>query len=313
MAKKVKVKGQRTGLQKFNKFLFVVFIILLIATILIVTLSSAKGTIVETAETEFVDEPKIEAFQPGTYGGIEFKTVDDVVNYYVKCYDYTKTLTAEYVENGENKTYYKLLGDENLVVENLLVEGKPNGTIDSLVPTILGGIFKGSVRGLSPAENRDPIYDNKEDGAIDYRTSHLLAEDVLACNVTDNKDGTITLVIQPKAQILAMPNADSQGRFFNVLGDITSTVESISLLSFSSGTVNDNFVVNYAGGTGTIKINVADNEIVEADYEMLVHIDVKHANITVFKDKNASLDIVYTNHFPATGDYLLKSRNITRK
>ena len=38
----------------------------------------------------------IDEFKAGTYGGKEFKTQEDVVNYYKECYDYTKTLTAEY-------------------------------------------------------------------------------------------------------------------------------------------------------------------------------------------------------------------------
>ena len=101
-----------------------------------------------------------------------------------------------------------------------------------------------------------------------------------------------------------MPGEDSQGRFFNVLGDISGVVSSISILSFSEGSVDDNFVVNYAGGTGTIKINVANKEIVEADYNMHVHIDVTHANVAILKDKSASLDIDYSNHFPASEQYL---------
>ena len=54
-------------------------------------------------------------------------------------------------------------------------------------------------------------------------------------------------------------------------------------------------------------------EIVEADYEMDVHIDVKHANVAILKDKKASLDIIYKNHFPASDEFLQSSRGITRK
>ena len=110
-----------------------------------------------------------------------------------------------------------------------------------------------------------------------------------------------------------MADQDPQGRFFNVLGDISSTVESINVLSFSEGTIEENFVVNYAGGTGKIKVDTKTKEIVEADYEMDVHIDVQHANVAVIKNKSASLDIVYTNHFPASDEFLKESRGITRK
>ncbi|MBR2100591.1 MAG: hypothetical protein IJ927_04635, partial [Eubacterium sp.] len=97
---------------------------------------------------------------------------------------------------------YKLLGDENLEVKNLLVEGKENATINKLVPSILGGIFKGAPKGLPPAANRDPQYDNRDDGPngtqIPQQESHLTADDVLACNVVDNGDGTINITFSPR-------------------------------------------------------------------------------------------------------------------
>lgn len=309
-----KVK-QKSALSTINKILFIIFIVLLVGTVLYVALSSPK--VAQEEKKEFVDEVKIEEFKPGTYGGIEFKTTEDVVKYYVECFNYNKTLTADYTENGEAKKYYKLLGDETLEVQNLLVEGKANATIDKLVPSILGGLFKGAPKGLPPAANRDPQYDERDDGPngtkISQLESHLTAEDILACNVVDNKDGTISITIQPKAQLLSMADQDPQGRFFNVLGDISGTVESISVLSFSEGTIDENFVVNYAGGSGTVKIDTKTKEIVEADYEMDVHIDVAHANVAVLKNKSASLDIVYKNHFPASAEFLKESRNIVKK
>lgn len=301
-----KVKD-KSGLAKFNRFLSVVLILLLIATVVIIIVSPAKVAQQETeASAEFVDEAVIDELKAGTYGGVEFSSTEDVVNYYVECYNNTKSMTVDGTYDGSPIKAYKLLGDETLNVENLLVEGKSNSTIDSLVPGIVGGLFTGGVKSLSPGNSLEPKNDFQEtsSGKIDRTVSHLTADDVLACNVTDNGDGTITLVIQPKAQTLAMPGEDSQGRFFNVLGDISSVVNSISVLSFSEGTIDENFVVNYAGGTGTIKINVANKEIVEADYNMNVHIDVKHANVAILKDKSASLDIKYANHFPASDQYL---------
>ncbi|MCM1115879.1 MAG: hypothetical protein NC397_10340 [Clostridium sp.] len=303
---------RKSGLSKFNGFLAVVLVICLIATVVMVS----RPVKVEEASTETsTGDVSVlsQSFEAGTYGGKEFKTIDDVVNYYVECFNYTKTLTAEYTEGGEAKTYYKLLGDENLGVENLLVEGKSSDIIDKLVPTILDKLFKGSVKGLSPSDNRDPNNDTRDDGKIDCTKSHLTVDDVLDANVVDNGDGTINITIQPKAAVLAMPDADPQGRFFNVLGDISSTVESIDVLSFSEGTINDNFVVNYQGGTGTVTIDTATGEITAADFVMMVHIDVKHANVAVLKNKNASLDIRYTNHFPASDEYIKTSRDLVRK
>lgn len=301
---------KKSKLSVVNSILAVVLVICVIATAIVI--NKYPKITQETATGTSEDVPVIDEFVAGTYGGKEFKSAEDVINYYVECYNYTKTLTAPYTEGGEAKTYYKLLGDETLNIENLLVEGKSNDVINKLVPGIVGGIFSGSVKGLSPSDNRDPQYDTKNDGANDCRTSALTADDVLACNVVDNGDGTINIIIQPKAVILSMPCQDAQGRFFNTLGDISSTVEKISVLSFSQGGINDNFVVDYKGGTGTITIDTSTGEIIAADYVMKVHIDVTHANVTVLKDKSASLDIVYANHFPASDEYIKSSRDMVR-
>lgn len=306
---------RKSGLSKFNGFLAIVLVVCLAATAFVIN----KYPKIEAASADdgaaASDEVVIDEFKAGTYGGKEFKTQEDVVNYYKECYDYTKTLTADYVtDSGETHTYYKMLGDETLNVENLLVEGKSNDIINKLVPGIVGGLFHGGTNGLSPSSNRDPKNDTKNDGKFNCTTSQITPDDILAANVKDNGDGTITMVLQPKKVFLSTPGEDAQGRFFNSLGDISSVVESISVLSFSQGTIKDNFVVDYKGGTGTVVIDTKTNEIIKADYLMLVHIDVKHANVAVLKDKNASLDIKYECKFPATDDYLGSDNiGLTRK
>lgn len=295
----------KTGLDIFNRILAVLLVIAIVVLVLVVTVF-AKGNAHEAAVDANASEDAImiDEFAEGTYGGKQFSSVDDVVNYYVECYNYTKTLTAQYNDNGTAATYYKLLGMENLAVENIMVEGKSNDLINQLVPTIVGSLFTGGLKGLPPCGNIDPTADTVTDSNIDVTKSLLTPEDVLMANVVDNGDGTINITIQPKAVELSMPAQDAQGHFFNTLGDISSTVESIEQLSFSSGTINDNFVVTYKGGSGTVTINTATNEIVSGEYTMKVHVDVSHANVLVLKDKSASLDIVYTNTFPATAEQL---------
>ena len=315
-----KAKAKKSGLSKVNQILFIILCILLVGTIAFVVISPAKVSKVAeggegTAQTE-EDVAVIDAFQPGTYGGKDFQSVDDVVKYYVEVFNYNKTLTADYKEGGESKKYYKLLGDEDLKVASLLVDGKENATINKLVPGIMGGLFKGSPKGLPPAANRDPQYDYREDGPggtqLSQLESHLTADDVLECNVKDNGDGTITIQIQPKAAELAQADQDSQGRFFNVLGDITSTVAQISVLSFSQGDANDNIKVTYKGGYGEITVDTKTNEVTKAYYIMKTHLDITHANVTIIKDKSATMDLEYTNTFPASDDFLKTSREITR-
>jgi hypothetical protein len=140
----------------------------------------------------------------------------------------------------------------------------------------------------------------------------LTADDVLAANVAENSDGTITLTIQPKAAEMSTRGDDSQGRFFEVLGDISGTVADIDMISFTEGTAEDNVKVTYKGGTGVITIDPSTKEITTADYTMVALVSVTHASISAIKNKSASLDITYTNHYPASDDYLKENKSITR-
>lgn len=258
-------------------------------------------------------------FAAGTYGGVEFKSIEDVVKYYNEAYDYTKTLTAEYIdENGNTDTFYKLLGDENIEIGDVMIDGKANSTINSLVPGIVGGLFAPNTYGLMPCYNRNPEFDNNFDDATkkedhDFRTSALTADDVLDASVTDNGDGTITLIIQPKAAEMSTRGDDSQGRFFEVLGDIGGVVGQISVISFTQGEASDNVKVTYMGGTGTFIIDTKTKEITGADYKMVANVAVTHANVAIIKDKSANLAITYTNHYPASADYLMEQKGIKLK
>lgn len=276
------------------------------------------GTYKDTGEEEDTGATTIDPFTSGTYGGIDFADEAAVVDYYVQCYNNTKAQTANYKDaDGNTVTYYALLGDEKLSIGKVLIEGSENSVINNLVPTIVDSLFAANTYGLPPCNNRDPQLDNSNTdaanpGQFDFRTSYFTPDDCQACNVVDNGDGTITITIQPKAGQMSMRGEDSQGRFFEVLGDIGSTVDSIDQLSWASGTTAENCLVNYEGGTGTVKIDTATNTITEADYHMAVNVSVNHANVLVIKDKSASIEISYDMHYPASDQYLLDSKGITR-
>ncbi len=273
----------------------------------------------DSAANSTEDAPVIDALTPGTYGGVEFNTLEDVAAFYKEAYDYTKTLTAEYLDgDGNTQTWYKLLGDEDMVIGDIMIDGSANALINNLVPSIAGSLFSKNTYGLVPCYNRNPEMDNNlEDDTRkadhDFRTSGVTADDILAANVTDNGDGTITLVIQPKAGSMSTRGDDSAGRFFEVLGDIGGVMGSIDVLTFASGTVEENVNVDYKGGTVTVKVDTATKEVLEADYNMVCNIAVNHANVAVIKDKSATLTITYTNHYPASDEYLKTEKQITRK
>lgn len=264
--------------------------------------AQAQGGEGATAEGESV---QIDEFKAGTYANIEFKTVEDVVKYYVEAYDKTKAKTATYSTPDGTATWYDFLGEEKLQVGDILIEGKSNGMIDGLVPGIVDGLFQAAPQPLPPADTRDPVADT-------FKTSSLTAEDVLAANVKDNGDGTLTIQIQPKAVNMSAKGADPQGRFFNTLGDIGSVVESIGALSWASGTTEENCKVQYENGVGTITIDTASGEIVKADYHMLAAVAVQHASIAVIKDKSANLTITYDLTFPVSEEFLKETLKATK-
>lgn len=271
------------------------------------------GDEADAAEVNY-DEPVIEEFAAGTYGNVDFNSVEDVVNYYVEAYNYSKTLTAQYKDkDGNTQTFYKLLGEEELKVENILIDGSANDTINKLVPGIVDGLYSPGLNGLVPSTNRNPDLDTDEwDGnGESLRTSRLEANDIVAANVKDNGDGTITIQLQPKSVNMSAPGKDAQGHLFQSLGAIDSTVDKISVLSWSEGTTADNCIVNYYGGYATVTIDTASKEIKNAEYMMKACVSVTHANVTVIRDKSASLDVIMKWKYPASADYLMKSKGCT--
>ena len=165
---------------------------------------------------------------------------------------------------------------------------------------------------LAPSASREPAADTDEDGQS-LQTCLLVPEDVIATNVKDNNDGTITLQLQPKEVNMSHKGKDAQGHLFNSLGAIDSVVDSIDLLKWETGTTAENCLVNYKGGYATVTIDTASGLITTADYHMEAHISVNHANVTVLKDKSANLLVTYDVHYPASADYLKERVAATAK
>ena len=266
------------------------------------------------AEEEESEAPPIE-FVAGTYGGVDFKSPEDVVNYYNTVYNATKAETAEYIaEDGGRPVFYALVGTESLQLkpDSLLVDGKANAIVNGMVPNILGSAFSGNIVGLPPSSNRDPNLDVDEAGEP-MLTSRVVPEDVVNCAVEDNGDGTITLTLVPAEVNLSTKGMDAQGHFFNSLGALDQVVENLGVVTWASGTTSENVVARYKDGSAKVKVDVASGKIVEADYHMIVKVNVTHATLAgVVKDKSASLTLYYDNHFPASDEDLMKVRQLTR-
>lgn len=304
---------QKSKLSKLNAVLSVVFVICLVATVCVVALKPAATAVSGEGTAEETDVPVIDEFTAGTFGGVDFKTQEDVLNYYAEAYNKTKAQTQDYVlDDGSTVTWYSMLGEEDLQVKNIMIEGKENAAINKLVPGIVGGLFTKGSCGLSPSSNREPAKDTDENGQS-LTTCLLAADDLVAANVTDKGDGTIELKLQPKDVNMSHRGADPQGKMFNTLGAIDATVDSISALSWAEGTTAENCLVNYKSGYATVVIDTATGLITTADYHMEAHITVNHANVTVIKDKSANVLVTYDVHYPASPEYLKEAVQATAK
>lgn len=320
-AKKAEKKANRKKGQKSAKVFRTIIAILLVVAIggelyMGFTIKNELSKLASTAVS--ADGGSEEAvsltFTPDTYAGVKFETQEEVVKYYVEAYNKTKVQTAQYKDaDGNTQTFYKMVGTENLELKegSLLLDGSPaNSMIQSLVPGVLGAIFKPNVNGLPPCANRNPNEDKDETGAL-MTECRVTPEDVDSVSV-EEKDGKIVLTIMPKAVNMSRKGMDAQGHFFNSLGAIDKTVSDIGV-EWASGTTADNCKVNYEKGTVVATIDPATGEIVEADYTMNVQVDVTHVNFKgVIKDRGVGLTIVYTQHFPADDEYLMKQKSLVR-
>ncbi len=240
-------------------------------------------------------------FAEGTYGGVEFKTLEDVVKYYNDAYNKTKAKTADYKNSeGAVETLYAFIGEEKLQIKegSLLVDGSANKIVNGVVPGVLKQLFKANICPLPPQANRHPA-DDVDSAGVSMATSRVVLEDVQTGKV-EEKDGKIVITLVPVATEMSEKGMDPQGHFFNSLGALDSVVASIDILSFSQGGASENVKATYEGGKAVVTIDPASGEIVEADYNMVVNVDVQHANLSAIKDKSASLTILYDNHFPVS-------------
>ena len=271
-------------------------------------IKSGDGTNTPAATEETVadaegDPAVIDEFVAGNYGGIEFKSLDDVANYYCEAYNKTKAKVGKFKnEKGEVVDMYAFADEKKMEVKDILVEGKANAVIDKLIPQLLNALYVPTIGGLHPCNAREPENDKDEKGES-LMTCRVTADDMVTANVKDNGDGTLTLTMQPKAVNMSRVGMDSQGKFYTTLNDVGSVVEAVDAFSWASGTTEENCKVNYRGGTVTVKIDTKSGEIVEADYIMLAYVNVQHANIAVVKDKSLSATVVYTCHFPASKEF----------
>ncbi|MCR5207555.1 MAG: hypothetical protein K6C14_03655 [Eubacterium sp.] len=259
------------------------------------------------AGTESADDPAvIDEFAPGTFGGIEFKTIDDVVKCYADAYNKTKAKKAMFIdEEGKKVEMYAFCDQKEITITDILVEGKSNAVINKLIPQLLNALYVPTIGGLQPCNAREPEKDVDENNES-LMTCRVKADDLVTANVKDGGDGKIIITMQPKMVNMSRVGIDEQGRMFTSLNDIGAVVDAVDAFSWASGTTEENCKVVYKGGTAVITIDPAIGEIVEAHYDMHVYVNIVHANLSVVHDKSLSATVDYKCDFPCSKEFFDK-------
>lgn len=249
------------------------------------------------------DTPVIDVFEAGTYGGIEFNSLEDVVKCYADAYNKTKAKKAMFIdEEGKKVEMYAFADQKEITITDILVEGKSNAVINKLIPQLLNALYVPTIGGLQPCNAREPEKDVDENGES-LMTCRVTADDLVTANVKDNGDGTIVITMQPKMVNMSRVGMDAQGRMFTSLNDISVVVESVDAFSWASGTTEENCKVVYKDGTAIITIDTKSGEIVEAHYDMHVYVNIVHANLSVVHDKSLSAVVDYKCDFPCSKEF----------
>lgn len=132
---------RKSKLDVVIRILLIALVAVLVVFAVKVVFSAAKTAPVAADATATEDKSVIGEFQAGTYGGIKMDTAEDAVKYYVEAYNKTKAETAEFNTPEGKQTWSAFIGDEDLKINSVIIDGNENKTINSMVPGIVGGIF----------------------------------------------------------------------------------------------------------------------------------------------------------------------------
>ena len=237
------------------------------------------------------------------YAGVQLNTTADAVRYYVKAYNATKKETAKYKDLETEEIYicYKMLGCQEMFVTNTRINGSKNSFLDSYFESLLTDLTMPI--GLPPSTSVNKSADTDLNGKS-LITSRLRDTDVASLSIKDNKNGTVTLTIKPKAVQMSSPGADPQGRFFTTAGPMYDAIDKAIKENggkWTTGNAKKNVTMNYTGGTGTITINTSTGKISKAKYNMIVKAEIRNITLSGQKFKSIAMDCSMADTFPATG------------
>lgn len=199
---------------------------------------------------------------------------EDIVAEYIKVYNTTKATGT-------------FTGHDAMTCDSVQLDGSENSAVKKIADGMMNS--NGTDMQLPPYSSDNPATE-----------CLITADDVDSATYTDNGDGTATIKIVPKSVTNSKHFEDPQGKMFNVMEDVASTVDSISVLSWAKGDTASNVNLITEGGYAEVTYDKETKMMTKADYVLVTIADVQHASIKMLllNDKSAKATFTYTMSFP---------------
>lgn len=199
-------------------------------------------------------------------------SLEDVVAKYAEVYEKTK---ATGTFTGKSKT----------VCTAIAIDGKQNSLVKSIADAAIGSEGDGTTP-LSPSRDDNPGLE-----------CAVKPSDIQDYKYTDNGDGTATIRLEVKPTENSRRFQDPAGDMLDVMEDLKGTLSSVSALSWAEGDADSNVILT-SSGYCEVTYDKSTDMMTKAEYVLYTEADVQHANVAIFRDKNATASFEYTIVYP---------------
>lgn len=196
-------------------------------------------------------------------------------------------VVAKYAEVYEKtKATGTFLGKSKTTCTAIAIDGKQNGAVKAIADAAIG----------SEGDGTTPLSPSRDDNPGDKCA--VKPSDIESYKYTDNGDGTATIRLEVKPTQNSRRFQDPAGDMLDVMEDLKGALSSVSALTWSEGDADSNVVLT-SKGYCEVTYDKSTNMMTKATYMLYTDADVKHANVLIFKDKNATASFEYVVEYPA--------------
>lgn len=196
-------------------------------------------------------------------------------------------VVAKYAEVYEKtKATGTFLGKSKTTCTAIAIDGKQNSAVKAIADAAIGSEGDGTTP-LSPSRDDNP-----------GMKCAVKPDDIETYSYKDNGDGTATIRLEVKPTKNSRRFQDPAGNMLDVMEDLKGALSSVSALTWSEGDADSNVVLT-SKGYCEITYDKSTDMMTKAEYVLYTDADVQHANVLIFKDKNATASFEYTVVYPA--------------